>query len=75
MSHSRKRRMYSYSYLAEISADYAEKLEDPQWSWAHSVLEEWKEDLDRKIRTYKETELCTRFQAEKILAYILRQKS
>ena len=75
MSHSRKRRMYSYSYLAEISADYAEKLEDPQWSWLRSVITEWKEDLDRRIRTYKETELCTRFQAEKILAYILRQKS
>ena len=75
MSHSRKRRMYSYSYLADISADYAEKLEDLQWSWLHSVLKEWKEDLDRRIRIYKETELCTRFQQEKILAYILRQKS
>ena len=27
MSTSRKRRKYSYSYLAEIRADYAEKLQ------------------------------------------------
>ena len=75
MSPSRKRRMYSYSYLAEISADYAEKLEDPQWSWLHSVITEWKEDLDRRIRIYKETELCTQFQRDAILAYILQQKN
>ena len=52
-----------------------QKLEDPQWSWLHSVITEWKEDLDRRIRIYKETELCTQFQRDAILAYILQQKN
>lgn len=67
--------MYSYSYLADISADYAEKLDDARWSWLHTLLGEWKVDLDRRIRIYKETESCTRFQQDAILAYILQQKS
>ena len=75
MSQSRKRRSHSYSYLVDVRADYAEKLLDPRWAWMHEILNEHGEELDRKIRTYKEAELCTQFQQEKILAYILRQKS
>jgi len=75
MSTSRKRRKYSYSYLVEVRADYAEKLQDPQWSWLHNFFEEWGRELDKKIQTLQYTELCTHFQQEKILASILQQKN
>lgn len=75
MSQSRKRKSYSYSYLVDVRADYAEKLLDPRWAWMHEMLKEQGEELDRKIRTYKETELCTQFQQDAILTYILQQKS
>ena len=75
MSQSRKRKSYSYSYLVDVRADYAEKLLDPRWAWMHEMLKEQGEELDRKIRIYKETELCTQFQQDAILAYILQQKS
>ena len=75
MSQSRKRKSYSYSYLVDVRADYAEKLLDPRWAWMHEMLKEHGDELDRKIRTYKETELCTQFQQDAILAYILQQKS
>lgn len=75
MSHSRKRREYSYSYLVWLRNDYAEKIKSPHWEWMTPILEELSAELDRKIRLYKEAELCTQFQQEKILAYILQQKS
>ena len=75
MSQSRKRKSYSYSYLVDVRADYAENHLDPRWAWMHEILNEHDEELDWKIRTYKETELCTQFQQDAILAYILQQKS
>lgn len=66
------RRNVSYSYLLELQEDYRNKLANPLWEWMTPILQELIYELDYKIHTIRENELCIHFQKERISASILQ---